>query len=178
MPQATPSIEGGLRRDAGDAEEGTGFELGAGLRYQGDGITIEGTVRTLVAHNDSAYEEWGASGAIRIDPGAGGRGLSLTVAPTWGNAASEADQLWTTGNARGLVRSDDFDAKRWLDTEIGYGVGGPLGMGLLTPYGGLTLSDSAHRTLAAPAFGGRHLRTPQWPSRRAAKSPVTHRRTR
>ena len=103
MPQATPSIEGGLRRDAGDAEEGTGFELGAGLRYQGDGITIEGTVRTLVAHNDSAYEEWGASGAIRIDPGAGGRGLSLTVAPTWGNAASEADQLWTTGNARGLV---------------------------------------------------------------------------
>ena len=27
----TPSIEAGVRRDAGDAEEGTGFEIGAGL---------------------------------------------------------------------------------------------------------------------------------------------------
>ena len=30
----TPSIEAGVRRDAGDAEEGTGFELGTGLSYK------------------------------------------------------------------------------------------------------------------------------------------------
>ena len=40
----TPSIEAGIRRDAGDAEEGTGFEVGAGLSYQGAGISIEGKV--------------------------------------------------------------------------------------------------------------------------------------
>ena len=69
----TPSIEAGVRRDAGDAEEGAGFELGAGLAYQGAGITIKGKVRTLVAHDDSAYEEWGASASVRVDPAADGR---------------------------------------------------------------------------------------------------------
>ena len=88
----TPSIEAGIRRDGGDAEEGTGFEVGAGLRYQASGITIEGAVRTLIAHDDAAYEEWGASGSVRIDPGTSGRGLALTIAPTWGNAASEAER--------------------------------------------------------------------------------------
>ena len=79
-------------------------------RYHGDGITIE--LRTLqgsattarnhhrgrgatIAHDDTAYEEWGASGSIRIDPGTAGRGLSLTITPTWGSAASEAEQLWS-----------------------------------------------------------------------------------
>ena len=147
----TPSIEAGLRRDAGDAEEGTGFEVGAGLRYQGDGITIEGTIRKLVAHDDTGYEEWGASGAIRIDPGTAGRGLSLTIAPTWGNAASEAEQLWSAGNAEGLVRDDDFKAESRLDAELGYRVGAPHGLGVITPYTALTLSDGNNRTWRAGA---------------------------
>ena len=143
----TPRIEAGVRRDAGDAEEGTGLELGVGLRYQASGITIEGAVRTLVAHDDAAYEEWGASAAIRIDPGTAGRGLSLRVAPTWGNAASEAEQLWSAGDAGGLVRTDDFEAESRLDAELGYGLGAPHGLGVMTPYAGLTLSDGASRTL-------------------------------
>ena len=143
----TPRIEAGVRRDAGDAEEGTGLELGAGLRYQASGITIEGAVRTLVDHDDAAYEEWGASAAIRIDPGTAGRGLSLRVAPTWGNAASEAEQLWSAGDAGGLVRTDDFEAESRLDAELGYGLGAPHGLGVMTPYAGLTLSDGASRTL-------------------------------
>ena len=56
----TPSIEAGVRRDAGDAEEGTGFEVAAGLSYQGANVSIEGNVRSLVAHSDDAYEEWGS----------------------------------------------------------------------------------------------------------------------
>ena len=147
----TPTIEAGIRHDAGDAEEGVGFEIGGGLTYQGAGITIEGKVRTLVAHDDSAYEEWGASGAIRIDPGTAGRGLLLTIAPTWGNAASEAEQLWSAGDASVLARNDDFKAESRLEGEVGYGVGGPRGMGLLTPYTGLTLSDGGARTWRAGA---------------------------
>ena len=145
----TASIEAGIRRDGGDAEEGTGFEVGAGLRYQGAGITIEGNVRTLIAHDEAAYKEWGASGAIRIDPGTAGRGLSLTVAPTWGNAASEAEQLWSAGNAEGLTRNDDFEAESRLNTELGYGVGAPHGLGVITPYTALTLSDGNSRTWRA-----------------------------
>ena len=143
----TPTIEAGIRRDAGDAEEGVGFEVGGGLAYRGAGITIEGKVRTLVAHDDSAYEEWGASAAIRIDPGSNGRGMSLTITPTWGSAASEAEQLWSTRTAEDLVGNAEFEAESRLDAELGYGIGGPHGLGLLTPYAGLTLADGAQRTM-------------------------------
>ena len=40
-------------------------------------------MRTLVAHEDSDYEEWGASGAIRVSPNASGRGLTLSIAPAY-----------------------------------------------------------------------------------------------
>ena len=143
----TPTIEAGVRHDAGDAEEGVGFEVGAGLAYQGTGISIEGKVRTLVAHDEDAYEEWGASFAVRIDPGSDGRGLSLSITPTWGSAASEAEQLWSTRTAEDLVGNTEFEAEQHLDAELGYGVRGPGGWGTLTPFGGLTLADSARRTL-------------------------------
>ena len=143
----TPTIEAGIRHDAGDAEEGVGFEIGGGLTYQGAGITIEGKVRTLVAHDDSAYEEWGASASVRIDPGSDGRGMSLSITPTWGSAASEAEQLWSTRTAEDLVGNAEFEAERRLDAELGYGLGGPYGWGTLTPYGGLTLADGAQRTM-------------------------------
>ena len=143
----TPSIEAGVRRDAGDAEEGTGFELGAGLSYQGAGVSVEGKVRTLIAHNDDAYEEWGASAAIRVEPGRNGRGMSLTITPTWGSAASEAEQLWSAGDAGKLVKGEAFEAKTHLDTEIGYGLGAPHQWGVVTPYAGLTLAGAGQRTV-------------------------------
>ena len=90
-----PSAEIGLRHDGGDAETGTGLEIGGGLRFEAEGFSIEGTVRTLVAHEESGYDEWGASGAIRVNPSASGRGLSLSLTPTWGAAGSGVDQLWT-----------------------------------------------------------------------------------
>ena len=147
----TPSIDAGIRRDAGDAEEGTGLEVGAGLRYQAGGIGIEGAVRGLLAHEDTDYREWGASGAIRIDPGAGGRGLSLSVAPAWGNAASGAQRMWSARDVAGLAPGDDFEATSRLETELGYGLSAPRGLGTVTPYTGLTLSAGAERTWRAGA---------------------------
>ena len=69
----TPSIEAGVRHDGGDAEEGVGLEIGTGLAFQRPGVSVEGKVRMLVAHDDAAYREWGASAAVRIDPGSTGR---------------------------------------------------------------------------------------------------------
>ena len=64
----TPSAQMGLRHDGGDAETGIGIELGAGLRYSVDRVTVEAEAHTLVTHEDSAYKEWGASAALRITP--------------------------------------------------------------------------------------------------------------
>ena len=99
----TPTVEIGVRHDGGDAETGTGLEVSGGLAYTGHGVTIEGQVRALVAHEESGYEEWGASGSIRIDPGTTGRGLSLSFTPTWGQPGSTAEQLWGMEHTRGLA---------------------------------------------------------------------------
>ena len=104
-------------------------------------------MRSLIAHDDSTYEEWGASFAVRINPGSDGRGLSLSLTPTWGSAASQAEQLWSTRTAEDLVRNAEFEADRRIDAELGYGVGGPGGFGTLTPYGALSLANSDERTV-------------------------------
>ena len=143
----TPSIEAGVRHDAGDAEEGVGFELGAGLAYQAPRFTIEAKARTLVAHDDAAYREWGASAAIRIDPGGDGRGMSLSITPTWGSATSETEQLWSTRTAEDLVGNTEFEAERHLDAELRYGLAGPGGFGVVTPYTGLSLTAGAERAI-------------------------------
>ena len=143
----TPTLEAGLRHDAGNAEEGIGLEIGASLAYRGPGITLEGKARTLVAHDDKDYDEWGASFAVRVDPGRAGRGLSLSITPAWGSAASEAEQLWSTRAAGDLVADNAFKANRRIGAELGYGVGGPGELGTLTRYAGLSLTNGAERTI-------------------------------
>ena len=140
-----PALELGLRHDGGDAETGTGVEVGGRIRYSdtGSGLTVEANARTLIAHEDSGYEEWGAGGSVRIDPGASGRGLSLSLAPVWGTPSSGVERLWSARDAAGLVRDDDFEAERRLEGEIGYGLPAFGGAFTGTPNLGFGLSDSA-----------------------------------
>ena len=142
----TPSLEVGVRRDGGDAETGTGFEAGAGMRYAAKGIAIEGAVRRLVVHEDGGYREWGAAGSVRIDPGASGRGLSLTLAPAFGAGPSDAERPWSLGDARGLAGDAGTGAGSRLEAEVGYGWWLPTAVrGMLTPYTGLSFSDRGTR---------------------------------
>ena len=141
----TPTFEVGVRQDGGDAETGAGIELGARLRYTRPGVTVEGAVRRLVAHEEGGYEEWGASGAIRIDPGTSRRGLSFTLTPAWGHAGSAAERLWGLGDARGLAPDAEVEAGQRLDAELGYGVGAHPGV--VTPFAGLGLADGGARKL-------------------------------
>ena len=48
----TPSAELTLRHDGGDAETGTGVELGGGLRYRSGRPAVEACARTLLAHDE------------------------------------------------------------------------------------------------------------------------------
>ncbi len=144
----TPALELGLRHDWGDAETGFGLEVGGRLQYADPalGLTVDATVRGLLAHEDAAYREWGASGTVRLAPGAQGRGLSLTLAPSWGAAASGVEGLWARPTAAGLAPTGQPQAQTGrLTAEVGYGVA--LGhAGLLTPYAGTGLAEGAART--------------------------------
>ncbi len=99
----TSRVELGARFDGGDAETGAGAEAGAGLGYVHDGIglSVDAQGRALVAHQASSLREWGASVAVRLQPSREAGGLSFTVEPTWGNAASGMAMLWRDGPTGG-----------------------------------------------------------------------------
>ena len=147
-----PSLEVGLRHDGGDAETGSGVELGGGLRWAGSGgLAIEMRARGLIAHEESDYEEWGVSASVNYSPGAGGRGLSIRAGSTWGAASGGAERLWSERSAAGLARSGEFEPDTAsLEAEVAYGLGA-LG-GLLTPYSGLSISDGGHTFRAGGRF--------------------------
>ena len=147
----TPSAEVGVRHDAGDAEKGTGLEVGTGMRYSIGSVTIEAQARTLVAHADSAYEEWGMSGSIGVTPDTAGRGLTLTIAPAWGRTASASDRLWSAHDARALGERIEFEAGSHLNLEAGYGFGLGHNQGTITPYAGMTLGENGDRKTRAGA---------------------------
>ena len=105
-----PSLEAGLRYDGGDAETGSGVELGGALRYSGSGgLTMEVRARGLLAHEQRGYEEWGVSSSVSFTPGEGGRGLSIRAGSSWGAASAGADRLWSQPTAAALVRNEGFE---------------------------------------------------------------------
>ena len=63
--------------------------------------------------------------------------------------------LRTTGAdscaAAGLAPGGEFEAKRGLESEIGYGFGAFGERGLVTPYAGLGLAEAGNRTWRAGA---------------------------
>ena len=106
-------------------------------------------MRTLIAHEESGYEEWGASGSIRVNPGASGRGLTFAISPVWGAAGSQAERLWEARDARELGQDAEFEATGRLEAELGYGIGVPGTRGVVTPYAGVSLAEGSSRTVRA-----------------------------
>ncbi len=145
-----PTLELGVRHDGGDAETGTGIELGGGIAFSdaASGLSVDGRARALVTHADSDYEEWGASATVRLDPGARGRGLSFSLAPTIGSASGATGRLWGARDARGLAPGGAFEASRSLRAEAGYGMAlfGDRFTG--TPNAGFELGDDGARDMA------------------------------
>ena len=136
----TPSVEVGVRRDGGDAERGVGFEVGGGMRYVNPsiGLTVEITARRLMAHQQSGYSEWGAGGSLQFAPGGSDRGFSAKLGSSVGTAASGVEGLWAMGDARGLTGGAQVPGR--LDAEAGYAMGAFGGSGVITPYGGFSMS--------------------------------------
>ena len=143
----TPSLEIGLRHDGGDAETGSGLELGGGLRWAGlKGFTVEVRARGLLAHEESDYEEWGMSASIALSPGEGDRGLSMRVGSAWGAAAGGVERIWS----QRALAGGSFDPDARLEAEVGYGLDAMRG--LLTPYTGVALSSGGESWRAGARF--------------------------
>ena len=149
-----PSLSLGLRHDGGDAETGTGVEFGAGLAWSDPsrGLTSNLRLYGLAAHEAGGYDEWGVSGSLRIAPAASGRGLSLSMTPSWG-AEGQSGRLWDTRPSALAGDGGEAPGAR-LDAELGYGL--PLSGGLTgTPYVGLGLGEARDYRLGWRLASGR-----------------------
>ena len=160
----TPSLEFGVRHDGGDEGVGTGMELGAGLGYADPSRGLDAALRVhgLAAHAGDDRSEWGVSGSLRLAPGDAGRGLSMSLTPSWGAAPQGAERLWAMPDASALAAHDEADPSSRLDVEVGYGTavsGGFTG----TPNVGFGLTDAARtwrmgwRLTPPPGAGGFEL---------------------
>ena len=138
-------LEGGMRYDDGDGVNGASGEVGGGLRYTNArvGLIAEGRGRFVLSARDG-YEEWGFGGMLQFDPAVRGQGLSIRVAPSWGDAASGVNQLWERG-VSDAVRGHRPDGTANIDGEVAYGIAGLSG----TPYGGFHLGGRGLRTFSS-----------------------------
>ncbi len=129
----------GRRRRGGGAELDGGFEYA----HTKLGLGIEARGRYLLAHQKSAFDEWGTSLTLRLDPGEAKRGLWLALAPVWGAEAGQVEQMW--GSAEVLQAGAEPATKPNLslaqvEFDIGYGLVTYEGAGLLTTYGGVSMA--------------------------------------
>ncbi|MDE0218154.1 MAG: fibronectin type III domain-containing protein, partial [Spirochaetaceae bacterium] len=138
-------LEGGMRYDDGDGINGASAEVGGGLRYTnpGLGLTAEGRGRFVISAR-AGYEEWGMGGTLMFDPATRGQGLSIRVAPSYGNHLSGVNQLWERG-VHNAVGGHDRGMAPNVDGEIAYGIAGFHG----TPYSGFYLSEGGTRAFSS-----------------------------
>ena len=152
-----PSVEVGLRLDDGTGVQGLGMEVGTGLGYTHLrlGVTVAARARVVVAHEADGFEEWGAGGTVRYDPGQPGEGLQLTLAPQWGVTSSGVEALWSRrASGLGPGWGTPAGSAGQLVAEVSYG-----GLRLseaavwLRPFTRLVLAAEGHRMSAGTRIG-------------------------
>jgi len=145
----TPKLELGVRRDGGDAETGTGVDVGAGLAWSnphtGFSATVQG--RGLISHESDGFRDHGVSGSIGWDPRPGSeRGLKFRLTHSAGAPATGGmDALLGRTTLEGLDLTDRSGNPARIELGLGYGVPAFDGQFTATPELGLRLSDNERR---------------------------------
>ena len=138
-----PSVEVGLRHDGGDAEQGSGIDVGSGLVVfdPSTGLSVDVRVRMLLVHEAEGFSERGVSVSVSWNPTPSTPlGFVARVAPSWGGQATGGAQaLWGRETMGGMAHGGFAQGDR-LDGEVGYGL--PVGSRFVgTPRVGFTTSQ-------------------------------------
>ena len=139
-----PSLEVGVRRDGGDAENGAGVDLGGGLIVSDavTGLSADVRVRMLLVHQDRGFRDRGVSISFGYNPTPSTPlGFMAKLTPSWGGqATSGAQALWGRETMAGMAHGSMASGNR-LEAELGYGL--PVGGRLVgTPRFGIGTSET------------------------------------
>ena len=124
----TPRVEMGLRQDGGDAETGTGVDVGGGLAFTDavTGLSLDVQMRTLVAHQAEGFTDRGLSLSFGWNPTPSSPlGLTARVAPSWGGLAEDSEGLWRGGPRSQFGAYGGQAAAGRVEAELSYGL--PVG---------------------------------------------------
>ena len=138
-----PSLEVGVRRDGGDAENGVGVDVGGGLIVSDalTGLSADVRVRMLLVHQDRGFRDRGMSVSFSYNPTPSTPlGFTAKLTPSWGGqATSGARALWGRETMAGMAQGGMASGNR-LEAELGYGL--PVGSRLVgTPRFGIGTSE-------------------------------------
>lgn len=134
----TPYAQVAGRYDGGTGQTGQGLEVSGGLRLSGGRVGVNAQGRFLAVHTADGYSENGFSVAAYLNPGAGGTGLSMSVAPSIGAGTGDSGMMWRERPLAGTSVGGRNNA-RALRAEVGYGLAYPSMGVLMTPFGEMYL---------------------------------------
>lgn len=143
----TPFAEIGGRQDRGDGETGGGLEVSGGARFThpASGFGLEARARVLALRGE--YRERGLGVTALLTPGgADGRGLSLSVTPSWGAAVDGTSSLWRNHASRSRRATAPVRGSGSVDARIGYGFS-VRGGHVLAPFSEVGAQGRTHRRL-------------------------------
>ena len=137
-PTVTPYGELNLRYDGGDGVTGSGLELAGGLRINTSNFELDARGHTVAAHSGDDFAESGFALMATFNPNRSMNGLSLSIAPSWGQTSRTQNVVWTNSNFDQLPFSTagGFGVNNGLtmNANVGYGMFVHQDRFLLTPY--------------------------------------------
>ena len=121
-----PGVEVGLRHDGGDAERGSGVDIGGELVVSSPamGLSAEVRMRTLLVHEAEGFRDRGVSVSLSFDPmPSTSLGLKARVEPSWGGRdRGGAEALWGGGPVSELATRSGHVSGGSVLTDLGYGM--------------------------------------------------------
>ncbi len=136
------------RHDGGEGQTGNGIEIAGGLRASRGMVRLDAQARILALHSAAGYRESGAALTLTVGK-AEGDGLSFSLAPLWGDAATATGSL-LRGRLEGHSRNSlSIQEDAWtLDARANYGIS-------LAGSHRLDIFGSYSPALGVPGFGVR-----------------------
>lgn len=119
----TPYGEVNLRYDGGDGVTGSGLELAGGVRIMANAFSLDARGHTVAAHSAEDFSESGVTLMATLNPSHGMTGLSMSLAPSWGNTSRSQSLVWADSATGSLPFNTGFGSQNGfaMNANIGYG---------------------------------------------------------
>ena len=150
----TPYAQVAGRYDGGTGQTGQGLEVSGGLRLSSGRVGLNAQGRFLAVHSGEGYREHGVSLVAYLSPGAGGTGLSMSVAPRLGAGTGASGMMWREKPLEGVSMGGRSHAREFR-AEAGYGLAYPSPGMLMTPFGEVHFHGADRRQMRLGARFGR-----------------------